>query len=71
VPANWGDATCVGDVLFGDWQCRLDLSNPASNISFSGWSQPLRWGYNLYSFGCNMPAPSPSSPQVSLAVRMG
>lgn len=61
---NWGDVSCVGSIMFGDWQCRQDPSNADTTIQFFDWNYRSRWGSYLYRVGCTLPVPDASKSQV-------
>lgn len=62
--SDWGDLSCVGSVLFGDYLCRQDPSNPDADITFIG---SYRLGPYLYRFGCTVPEQDGNNTQVRLS----
>lgn len=64
--ANWGDATCVGAVLFGDYMCRTEQGDVSSVIEFNNFA---RYGWGQYRLNCTLPAPAGGNGQVGTPER--
>ncbi|KXZ43941.1 hypothetical protein GPECTOR_77g37 [Gonium pectorale] len=54
---TWGEINCIGSIMFGDYLCPQDLTDPESVINFANWTGYQRYGYNPYRVGCTLPAP--------------
>ncbi len=60
---NWGDISCVGAVMFGDYLCRQDPKNEDTVVTFGDYK---RYGYGMFRVGCTLPQPSINNTQVGV-----
>ncbi|KAL6747058.1 hypothetical protein V8C86DRAFT_3034101 [Haematococcus lacustris] len=59
VSPSFNDASCVGEVVFGDYLCRTGLSgNDAQSVYSQVWSPRYNWD-NSYAINCSLPDPGP------------
>ncbi|EFJ47176.1 hypothetical protein VOLCADRAFT_92353 [Volvox carteri f. nagariensis] len=63
IESNWGDTSCVGSILFGDYLCRQDPADQDSPIIMT---TNQRLGGYLYRIGCTMPAQDSNNTQPAL-----